>query len=146
MAEYYPPVAFHFKVVFTGLEEEDADIRFQTVSGLNVDLLTESFKEGGENRFEHVLPVRSKYQNLILKRGLAKGTALIDWCRDSIENLIINPLNLSVMLLNEQHDALMTWNVVHAWPVKWSVSDFDAMSNNLVIETIELNYHYFTTF
>ncbi len=144
MTDYNPPAGFHFKVEFTGLEEHDMDVRFQSVSGLNVDLQTESVKEGGQNRFEHVLPLRTKYQNLTLKRGVFKDTGLINWCRDSLENLIINPLDLTIKLLNEKHEPLITWNVVHAWPVKWSVTDFDAMENSLVIETIELNYQYFT--
>lgn len=143
MADFYPPAGFHFRVEFSGLEKQDIDIRFQSVSGLSVDLLTESVREGGQNKFEHVLPVRSNYQNLILKRGLAKDSALIKWCRNSIENLAIDPIDLTVMLLNQDHTALMSWNVVHAWPVKWSITDFDAMQNALVIETLELNYQYF---
>ena len=50
---YYPPVGFHFKVEFIGIGN-DNDTRFQSVSGLNVEYDTESFKEGGENRFEHI--------------------------------------------------------------------------------------------
>ncbi len=39
----------------------------------------ETFKEGGENRFEHKLPVRTKYADLVLKRGMLTGSPLIDW-------------------------------------------------------------------
>ena len=144
MTQFYPPVGFHFKVEFSGLKKQDIDVHFQSVSGLSVDMQTESVKEGGQNKFEHTLPVRSKYQNLILKRGLAKDSNLIRWCRNSIENLAIDPVNLTVTLLNQEHLALISWNVVYAWPVKWSVSDFDAMQGKLVIETLELNYNYFS--
>ena len=67
---YYPPVGFHFKVEFVNLGNNN-DTRFQSVSGLNVEFETETFKEGGENRFEHKLPVRTKYPDLSLKRGIA---------------------------------------------------------------------------
>ena len=66
---YYPPVGFHFKVEFIGVGN-DNDTRFQSVSGLTVEYDTESFKEGGENRYEHKLPVRTKYPDLSLKRGM----------------------------------------------------------------------------
>lgn len=145
MADYYPPVGFYFRVTFTGVSDQDLDTRFQSVSGLSVDMQTESIKEGGENRFEHVLPIRSSYQNLTLKRGLMVSSKIIDWCRDALENLIVEPADILVELLNSEGNALQSWNVVHAWPKKWSVSDFNAESNTVVIETLELNYNYFTT-
>ena len=144
-ARNYPPVGFHFKVVFTGIGSSDIDSRFQSVSGLNMELDTESKKEGGENRFEHVLPVRAKYPILVLKRGLVKDSDLLTkWCNDAFQSLIINPVDLTVSLLNEAHEPLMTWNVKHAWPKKWSHSDLNAEQNALAIETFELQYQYFT--
>ncbi len=69
---FYQTVGFHFKVTFEGLKEgKDADIRFQAVSGLDVQLDTETIKEGGENRFTHTIPGRTNFPSgLTLKRGL----------------------------------------------------------------------------
>ncbi len=147
MASYYPPVGFHFKVEFQDLENKIQinDYQFQSVSGLSVDLETEEVAEGGENRFKHKIPVRTKYPNLVLKRGLLIDSDLIEWCRDAIENFEIKPINLTVMLLNEKHEALLTWSVTHAYPVKWVVEDFNAEENKLVIESLELTYNYFET-
>ena len=141
MANYYPPVGFHFKVEF-GVTQ-DKEFEFQSVSGLSVDIETEEFAEGGENRFKHKLPVRTKFPNLVLKRGLVTNSDLIGWCREAIEDFQFKPTGVMVKLLNEEHQPLKTWNVVHAYPVKWSVSDFNAEENSLVIETIELAYNYF---
>lgn len=146
MAIYYPPIGFHFSVVFElpALPSNDApDSRFQSVSGLSVDLQTETYKEGGENRFEHTLPVRTSYPNLVLKRGMLVNSTVIAWCMDTFNNLNVRPINLVVTLLNEAHQPLMGWNIVNAYPVKWSVSEFNAQQNNLVIETMELRYQYF---
>lgn len=140
MAEYYPPLGFHFKVEFSDFPGE---YQFQSVSGLSVDVDTENFAEGGENRFEHKLPVRTKYPNLVLKRGLVVDSDLIKWCRDAVENFSFKPTNLVVKLLNEKHEPLLSWNVVHAWPVKLSMTDFNAEENKIAIETIELSYNYF---
>jgi phage tail-like protein len=144
MDTFYPPVSFHFKVEFQGLDKEAVDVRFQSVAGLTIDLQTESVKEGGEHRFEHVLPIRTKYTNLILKRGLTQNSKLIEWCTDAFQTLIIYPKDVLVYLLNEEHEPLMTWNIAQAWPKKWSVSDFNAEKGGLVIETLELQYQYFT--
>lgn len=144
MAKYYPPVGFHFKVEFQGLDKEDIDVRFQSVSGLTVDIQTESIKGGGEHRFEYVLPIRTKYNNLVLKRGLVTNSKLLDWCLDTFESLIIYPKDVLVHLLDKNHEPLMTWSIVHAWPKKWATTDFDAEGSSVLIETLELQYQYFS--
>lgn len=144
MATYYPPVSFHFKVEFNGISAQETDVQFQSVSGLSVDIDTEEFAEGGQNKFKHKVPVRTKYPNLVLKRGMVTDSILIGWCRNAIENFQFKPIDLTVKLLNEEHEPLVTWNVIHAYPVKWAVDDFNAEENKLAIETIELAYNYFT--
>lgn len=144
MANYYPPVGFHFLVEFEGISSQEKDHQFQSVSGLSVDIETEEIAEGGENRFKHKLPVKTKYPNLTLKRGILIDSAVIKWCKDAFENFSFKPVNLTIKLLNDQHQPLISWNVVHAYPVKWSVEDFNAQESKLVIESFELTYNYFT--
>jgi len=81
MVDYYPPWSFYYKVEFMlgGGAAPSGDARFQTVSGLSVEYDYENFKEGGENRFEHKLPVRTKYADMVLKRGMVMGSAVLDW-------------------------------------------------------------------
>jgi phage tail-like protein len=147
---YYPPVSFHFKVEF-GFKEElhgvsatKSDVMFQSVSGLSSEIQTEMIKEGGENRFEHELPVRTKFPNLVLKRGLIKESSLIKWCLNTFQNLEIRPVDLEIKLLNEKHEPLITWAVKQAWPKKWSVEDLNAMESKVLIESLELRYQNFT--
>lgn len=139
----YPPVSFYFRVSFNGIGSGTIDTQFQSVAGLSVEMQTETVVEGGENRFEHILPLRSKYSDLTLKRGLFKDSDLIKWCFDTFESTIIAPVTLDISMLNEEGNPLCTWNVVHAWPKRWSVSDLNAESSAIAIETLELNYRYF---
>ena len=142
---YYPPVGFHFRVEFIGIGN-DNDTRFQSVSGLNMEYDIETFKEGGENRFEHKLPGRTKFADLSLKRGMLKDSKVIEWLlgilrdRDFINN---KPAIIHVSLLNEKHEPLRTWEFIDAWPKKWSVSDLNAQENSIVVETLDLAYKYF---
>jgi phage tail-like protein len=140
MSNYYPPLGFHFKVEF---DNQIGEYEFQSVSGLNVELETEQVAEGGENRFKHKLPVSTRYPNLVLKRGIVVDSSLVRWCRDALEDFDIKPANITISLLNEEHEPLMTWNVVHAYPLKWSASEFNAEKSLIAIETIELAYNYF---
>jgi phage tail-like protein len=152
-SKYNFPVGFHFKVEFHGIEMQKEDHQFQSVSGLSIDLETEEIAEGGENRFKHKIPVRTKYPNLVLKRGLLMDSGVIDWCLDALEDFVFKPIDITVSLLAKDTDGsstnavpLQTWDIVHAYPVKWNVSDFNAEDNKYVIETLELAYNYFTTF
>lgn len=142
MSTYYPPLGFHFLVEFGNQKDE---YQFQSVSGLSVDLETEEIAEGGENRFIHRLPIRTKYPNLVLKRGLLVNSALINWCKAAVEDFNFSPTDIIIKLLNEENQPLITWNVVHAYPVKWVIGDFSAEESKIVIETIELSYSYFKT-
>ncbi|HET9439775.1 MAG TPA: phage tail protein [Longimicrobiales bacterium] len=141
---YYPPPGFHFKVEVLGLKPNDHDVRFSEVSGLSMELSTEEIAEGGQNRFVQKFPVRSKHPELILKRGLLLNSALVDWIREAIEDFVIQPKNVDVKLLNEKHEPLLTWHLVKAYPTKWAVSDLNATSNTVVVETLQLFYQYFT--
>lgn len=143
MANYYPPVGFHFKVEVLDLPPNAHDVRFTEVSGLTMELGTEEVAEGGENRFVQKFPTRAKYPELVLKRGLLKNSEVLKWVRGCIEDFDIQPKNLDINLLNEEHEPLMTWHVINAYPIKWTVSDLNATSNAVVIETLQLFYQYF---
>lgn len=142
-AGYYPPWGFYYKVEF-GISKAGDDARFQTVSGLSVEYDYESFKEGGENRFEHKLPVRTKYADMVLKRGMLTNSDVIKWFLAAFRDREFKPSDINVILMSESGDPLRTWNVVHAVPKKWLVSDLNANENSVVIETMELTYRYFT--
>ena len=144
MVDYYPPWGFYFKVEFTSISKEKNDVRFQSVSGLSVEYDYESFKEGGENRFEHKLPVRTKYADLVLKRGMLTDSQVLRWFQDAFRDRTFVPADVNVILMNEKGEPLRTWNVVHAIPKKWLISDLNANENAIVIETLEMSYRYFT--
>ena len=151
MASYYPPACFHFKVELNGVDGADSDSeqRFQEVSGLSVEVETETLNEGGENRFEYKLPKRAKYPNLILKRGLLKGSAFLDWFKSAMNTYFIvavydfKPADITITLLDEADEPVAVWNVVQAYPLKWSMSDLRSSENAVVVESIELAYQYF---
>jgi phage tail-like protein len=143
MIDYYPPLGFYYKVEFS-ISKAKNDVRFQSVSGLSVEYDYENFKEGGENRFEHKLPVRTKYADLVLKRGMLTDSNVLDWFLDAFRDRKFKPADVNVILMNEKSEPLRTWKVAHAIPKKWQVSDLNANESAVVIETLELTYRYFT--
>jgi phage tail-like protein len=105
---------------------------------------TEEIAEGGENRFIQKYPTRTKYPELVLKRGLLVNSEILTWIRQCLEDYNIQPKDIFIKLLNEEHQPLLTWNVVKAYLTKWAVSDLNASNNAVAIETLQLFYQYFT--
>lgn len=144
MPSNVPIVGFHFSVIFELVPQFSIDTKFQSVGGLKVTMDTESYNEGGQNRFKHNFPVRSGYQDLVLKRGLTSDlSGLSMWCNQALEDFVFYPANLVVSLLNENGNPIKVWYVSHAIPISYEFSDFNAEENKIVIETITLRYNFF---
>ena len=148
----YQIVGFHFRVRFDlpgqtsdGVDAQGVDVRFQSVSGLDSEMDTEAWKEGGENHFEHTLPGRRKFTSpLVLKRGLLPPGAskLTDWCKAAFVDLKLQPMkSVSVELLNEKHEPLVKWDLEWVWPKSWKIAELNAERSEVLIETLELNFN-----
>ena len=140
----YPLTGFHFIVAFELFPQLPNDFSFQEVSGLSVSVEMESFKEGGQNRFEHQLPVRASYTDIILKRGMFEvPSGLMAWCINAVENFNFQPSNVLISMLNDSHVPVQSWYVVNAIPKKVEFSNLNAEQSQVAIETMTLSYNYF---
>ncbi len=111
---------------------------FSQVSGLESEIEVEERREGGENRYIHQLPGPTKYpSHLILKHGLTEIDSLWNWY-EATSRGVIQRKNGSIMLLDRQQIPVMYWNFKQALPVRWTGPEFDASSDEVVFETIEL--------
>jgi phage tail-like protein len=140
-----PPAAFYFKVSF-GTEPSGSDGSFREVSGIAPELETESYTEGGENRYVLALPKAVKNPRLVLKRGIApSGSGLLTWCQSVLEgglSLPIVPKLVHVFLLDGLGQPLRGWSFANAYPVKLEVEAFNSTRNEVAVEKIELSYAY----
>jgi len=141
---YYPPPAFHFVVRVPSLPPSAQDVCFSDVGGLSMEMTSEEVPEGGENRFVQKYPVRAKYPELTLKRGLLVRSDMFDWIRGAIQDYTIVPVDVDVILLDTLHLPLFCWHLVNAYPTKWSLADLNAQANAVSVETLQLYYQYFT--
>lgn len=141
----YPFTGFHFVVVFEIFPQLPNDVRFQEVTGLTTDVNLETYNEGGENRFVHRLPGRTRYADLVLKRGMTLVSGVAAWCLDAVENFNYQPTNLLVSLLNEEHLPVSSWYVVNAIPISYQISGLNAEQSQVVIESMTLRYEYYRT-
>ncbi len=138
------PVGFYFSIAFDGVEQGF----FQEVSGLSNEMNVEEVVAGDENRFKYRLPTTASYKNLVLKRGIFSSTSsLLKWCIDTIDGglaTLIETKNITIRLLDQNGVVSMQWVFKNAYPVKYSVSDLKSQENEVLIETLELTYAYFS--
>lgn len=120
----------HFAVDFSG---SFADNSFQSVQGLQARICENEDKKGEHTQFE----------NIILKRAYQPNSELVKWCMDAINNHKKQPLNLTIRLLNAEHEMLSGWQIEQAVPVAWGVEELNAQEAKILIETIELKHQRF---
>ena len=131
----YPYISYNFEVVF--LDSKPVVGSFSEVSGLDFTTDVEEYREGGNNDFIHKLPTITKYQNLILKRGMTYSTFLFDWYKDVI-NGNIKKMQISIILLDSQKKEVKKWTFKEAFPIKWSTGNLNASGNSIAIESLEI--------
>jgi phage tail-like protein len=110
---------------------------FTEVNGLQVEVEVFEYQEGGSNGVSYRLPGRGKISNLTLKRGMTKSNDFFSWCMDVAGGKIVRR-NVSVVMYDVGGSEVLRWNLVGAYPVKWSGPDFQAAGNVMAVETVEL--------
>lgn len=134
MAVAYPVSVFHFQVEWGGTR-----IGFTEVSGLTIELQTIDYREGNSLEY-HVtkMPGIPQYSNISLKRGVfAADNEFFQWL-NTVKKNKIDRRDLTISLLNEEHEPIMVWKVKEAWPCKVEGPTLNSTGNEVAIETIEL--------
>lgn len=132
--DQYPIPKFHFQV-----EWGASTISFAEVSGLDVETEIIEYSDGASKEFTPLkMPGRQKFSNITMKRGVfTSDNEFFDWW-NTVKLNKIERRDLTISLLNEEHEPLMVWSVKQAWPTKVQSTDLKADGNETAIETIEL--------
>jgi phage tail-like protein len=126
---------FRFLVEIEGISSGG----FTRVKGLSREVKHESYREGGVNEYEHKLISQVSYPTVVLERGLALG-ALWNWAQ-AVADGQVERKTVWIRLQNEADEKMWAWQVEYALPVKWTASDLDAQSSQVVMESLELAHH-----
>ena len=135
MTRQDPFRGFRFLVEIDGITSGG----FARVKGLSREVKFESYREGGVHEYEHKLVTQVSYPALILERGLAADD-LWTWAQATADG-DVRRRNLRISLRDEANKDAWAWLVSNALPVKWAVSDMDAQSSQVMMESLELTHH-----
>ena len=109
---------------------------FRSVSGLKIEIEVVEFREGGIGDV-HKLPGRVKYPNLVLKQGFSGASELQKWAFRIAAGQFEHK-NATIVMSDQNHQVVARYSLTNGFPTKWEGPDFDASSNELAIETIEI--------
>lgn len=142
-----PVTAFNF-----GLEVGNVVIAaFTEVSGFSAQMEVFEYKEGGFNEHTHKFPGRTTLGNVTLKWGMTDSTDLWDWYMEVVgwtsSRSGSNPRrDISIVHFGGAPGGgsgrAMTrrWDLLGAFPVKWTGPAWNTTQSQVAIESIELAY------
>lgn len=130
----YPLPKFHFLVDWAG-----ARIGFTEVTGLTIETEVIEYREGNSPEYNKIkMPGLRKFSNITMKRGVFAGDNDYYLWFDKVKLNTHERRDLTISLLNENHDPVVVWKVKSAWPVKIQSPDLKSDANEAAIESIEV--------
>lgn len=130
----YPIPVFHFKVEWKG-----RNVGFSEASGLTQEVQLIEYRDGNSPDYSTIkMPGLRKFSNITLKRGIAKGdNDFFKWL-NTVKLNTIERRDLTISLLNENHEPVMVWKAHNCFPVKVEGPGLKASGNEVAIESIEI--------
>lgn len=138
----YPFTKFRFRVTIDGLGEA----HFSEVSGFEATTDVIEYRYGDYvNNSAQKVPGLTKYSNIILKWGVIESVDLYNWMTKTIggeaavDGTETDRKTVTINLLGEDGETVKaSWQVVRAWPCKYTAPDFNASSSEIAFESLEL--------
>jgi phage tail-like protein len=130
----YPIPVFHFRVEWGG-----KNIGFSEVSGLTQEVQLIEYRDGNSPDYSTIkMPGLRKYNNVTLKRGISKGDNEFFAWLNTVKLNTVERRDLTISLLNENHEPVMVWKAHNAFPVKVEGPGLKASGNEVAVESIEI--------
>jgi phage tail-like protein len=110
---------------------------FQECSGLDSQTASIDYREGRDPRQLRKVPGLNACSPITFKRGMTDSKDLWDWHRAAAKG-VVDRRSGSIILRDEQFNPVKTYQFFRAWPCKWIGPAFNATSNAVAIETLEI--------
>jgi phage tail-like protein len=126
------------------LEIEGVEMaRFTEVSGLSWETEVVEYKDTLKTGKVVIRkrPGQTKYGDVVLKRGLSGDRALGKWYQSVLDGKVERK-NGSVVIYDMAGTELDRWNFERGWPSKWSASDLNAGTDDVMIEELTVAIEY----
>lgn len=133
-----PYRGYNFLVEIDGITEAG----FQECSGLDSSTDAVDYRVGSDPNHVRKLTGLNKFAPITLKRGITDSDALWSWRQKVVDGRPDTETrkNISIVLMNEARQEKWRWNLRRAWPSKYTAPTFNATSNDVAVETLEITH------
>jgi len=156
--DVYRGFKFSVEIIGQGENYFAGRASFQKVSGIQSSVEVVEYREGNmPDRMEKLAGMMS-YDAVTLERGISSDDAFNRWMKDvcdvvssggdipaSSTRTDTGPgsyrVDLKITLYNKQAQPVKEYVLKDAWPSEYTIGDFDATSNDVVISTLVLQHH-----
>ena len=134
-----PYPGYNFLVSIDGVSDDSAAIQaaFVDVSGIGVEITPIEYRTGAESATVRKLPGLSKFSNVAFKRGITGDLRFWQWMRQTMHG-DVQRATVTVVLLNEEREPVLQYQLSNAWPVKLEGPTLNAATNDVAVELMEI--------
>lgn len=130
----YPYKKYNYKVLIDNTEEAG----FSEVSSPDITSDPIEYREGNmAGKTPGKQPGILKYSNVTLKRGTTESQVFVSWMKEIQEGKATRK-TVVITLMDDEMNEVASWQLEKAWPTKYTAPDFNATSNEVAIESLEL--------
>ncbi len=136
-----PYGGFNFEVIVKGVSDDGTAVRgsFAEASGLDVEIKPIDYRNGSEDIRVRKLPGLKSFTPVKLVRGITADLGFWNWAVEAMNGLV-RRTDASVVLLDENRNEVMRWNLVRCWPSKVSGPSLNAKNSEIAMETLEISH------
>jgi phage tail-like protein len=129
-----PFVNFNFLVESGGVVAAG----FSEITGMYAEVQAVEYREGRDPYSNtRKLPGLSKYGNVTMKKGVVIDQDFFKWFKSGVDG-DVDRRDISILLLDEQRQEKVRYNLTAAWPVKFVAPDMKASANEVAVQSLEI--------
>lgn len=133
--EAYPYKSYRFKVEIGGVMVAG----FSEVSGFDATFDVVEYREGdAADNTPRKQPGLVKYSNIVFKRGVIDEIEFFNWIDEIDKGQITQDRKtVTVQLYNDEDTVVASWQILRAWPCKYTGPELKGNSSEIAMESIE---------
>ena len=111
---------------------------FTDIGGLGIEIEVVEKTDTSIDTTTRKRPGTTKYQEISLKRTLSPDKKMWEWVKSIRDGKLDYRTNGALVMFDMSGEEKSRWSFTNAWPSKWSASDLDVGSDDLMTEEVTL--------
>lgn len=133
-----PLQGYNFRISIPGVPNS---VGFKKIGGLSEEIGVVEYDEGGYD-YTHKLQGKKKTGELTCEKGVFANKTVENVFRNALKNANYRT-TITIELLGRDNKVARKWTLAEAWCSKWEMGEFDASSEDVVVETLTIQYENF---